>query len=262
MWDSNPREIDLKSIALDHSANLTSCKETSILFSSNKMTHSIKEVDLRFQSYCRILLAGPAGCGKTNWCYSLLQYLPQMFTIKPKKIFYYYQTWQPLFEKMRDQGLVNQFIQDTPTMEDVEEWSIYENEGGTLAIIDDQIQHLSSDLAEIFQVGSRHNGVNLILMTQNLFSRNKYFRDISLNANYVCIFKNPRDSSIISHFGKQFSPGNPAFIKDIYKHATKNPYGYLLCDFDQKTPNDLRLRSNIFPNEHPVTIYTERKNIR
>ena len=38
-------------------------------------------------------------------------------------------------------------------------------------------------------------------------------------------------------------------MTESFEDATARPYGYLLCDLKPETPNDFRLRTNIFPGE-------------
>ncbi|GFQ94609.1 uncharacterized protein TNCT_353501 [Trichonephila clavata] len=56
----------------------------------------------------------------------------------------------------------------------------FENE--SLVIIDDWMSDLNVKIAELFTITSHHSRISVILILQNLFSRNKVMRDISLNA--------------------------------------------------------------------------------
>lgn len=59
---------------------------------------------------------------------------------------------------------------------------------------------------------------------------------------------NPRESSQIKRLSEQID--GTKFIYDCYKDSTSNkPYSYLFLDFNQETPEHLRVRSNLFPNE-------------
>ena len=44
-------------------------------------------------------------------------------------------------------------------------------------------------------------------------------------------------------------PKNTKFLVEAFDDATQVPYGYLLIDLRQETPENMRIRSNIFPNE-------------
>ena len=211
--------------------------------------------DMRLKTVFRMIIAAPAGSGKTTFCKYFLSCRNEIMDIPPVRVIYYYKLWQPMFDEMIAEALVDEFVQGPPTMQDLQELSVYKNDGGVLAILDDLIQSVGPELAEAFQVGSRHNGVNLVFLTQNLFPKDKHFRDISLNASYCVLLKNPRDSSSITHFARQFNPGQTKYVTDVYKHATMEPYSYLFIDLHQSTPEKLRLRSHIFPHQHPMKVY-------
>jgi hypothetical protein len=44
-------------------------------------------------------------------------------------------------------------------------------------------------------------------------------------------------------------PKNSKFLEEAYHDATNEPYGYLLIDLKQATPNEFRVQSNIFSKE-------------
>ena len=41
-------------------------------------------------------------------------------------------------------------------------------------------------------------------------------------------------------------PQNPQFLQASFEDATREPYNYLLIDLNVETPENLRLRTNIF----------------
>ena len=53
---------------------------------------------------------------------------------------------------------------------------------------------------------------------------------MSLNCDYLVLFKFPRDSSQVNHLAKQMFPGHVKYMQEGFQDATKRPYGYLLCD--------------------------------
>lgn len=122
----------------------------------------------------------------------------------------------------------------------------------TLLVIDDLMGETDSRITRLFTRGSHHRNVSVLYLVQNMFSKNKEHRTISLNCHYLVIFKNPRDASQIENLSKQMYPGKSRFMREVYKNATEPPHGYLLIDLRQGTPDHLRLRTNIFPNEHQV----------
>ena len=66
----------------------------------------------------------------------------------------------------------------------------------------------------------------------------------------------------VSIAAKQISPYNIGYVVESYKHATRDPFSYLFFDFKQSTPEIIRLRSNIYPDEFPMTVYNCEKYIK
>ena len=89
----------------------------------------------------------------------------------------------------------------------------------------------------------------MLHLVQNLFPKNKESRTISLNSQYMVVFKNPRDASHMSHLARNMYPGRVKFVQEAFKDSTSVPYGYLLVDLKQDAPEDMRLRTAIFPDD-------------
>jgi len=121
-----------------------------------------------------------------------------------------------------------------------------------LVVYDDLINEADERLTRIFTRGSHHRNVSVIFMVQNFFNKNRHMQTISLNAQYIVLFKNPRDSSQFVHLAKQLYLHNLRFAHEAYIDATKCPYGYILLDLRNDQDDDLRLRMNIFPGERQI----------
>ncbi|GFR30418.1 uncharacterized protein TNCT_620051 [Trichonephila clavata] len=104
----------------------------------------------------------------------------------------------------------------------------FENE--SLVIIDDWMSDLNGKIAELFTVTSHHSRISVILILQNLFPRNKVMRDISLNAQYIILFKNNRDVGQIQCFARQLYGNKASAFMDAYKKSTQGNFNYLLVD--------------------------------
>lgn len=85
----------------------------------------------------------------------------------------------------------------------------------------------------------------MIYITQNVFDRAVQHRTISLNTHYMVLFKNPRDKSQITVLSRQIDMPN---LMSAYLDDTRVPHGYLLVDLSPQTPDELRLRSQMFEN--------------
>ncbi len=49
-------------------------------------------------------------------------------------------------------------------------------------------------------------------------------------------------------------PGKKNYLVEAYSDATKTPHSYLLLDLHPETPEQFRIRTNIFPGEES-TVY-------
>lgn len=211
--------------------------------------------DLRLKTPFSCILAGPSRAGKTTWVYHLLAQSEYILDRKPEKVIYYYNQWQDMFQKMKEEKLVDEFKNFVPSKEDLEREAAPGKKSGrgTCIIVDDFMHVQSEDVGEIFTALSHHLDLSCIYITQNLFAKNnKHMRDMSLSATYLVLFKNPRDSSQIVHLAKQLSPGKINYVVDAYRELTKKPYSYVLFDLHQATEESLRMRTRIFLQEQPI----------
>ena len=66
-----------------------------------------------------------------------------------------------------------------------------------LIVLDDKMSSMgdSALLSKLFTEGSHHRNLSVIYIVQNLFDKGKSHRCVSLNAQYLVLFKNPRDTA-------------------------------------------------------------------
>jgi hypothetical protein len=83
---------------------------------------------------------------------------------------------------------------------------------------------------------------------QNAFSKGKENRTMSINTQYTVLFKNLRDQVGPAILARQMYPSNSKKFMIKYIEATKRPYGYLFIDLKQNTPEENRLKTDIFEN--------------
>ena len=119
----------------------------------------------------------------------------------------------------------------------------------TLVILDDlMLDAFTKEVVEMFTVNSHHLNISVILILQNMFYRDKLMRDISLNATYFVLFKNPRDVSQFSFFARQICPDNWKNLEKVYKTVCNEAYTPFIIDLSQKANNILKYKTNIFNN--------------
>ena len=214
--------------------------------------------DLRFYTPSTFILAGASQSGKTTFVLNLLRQIDSYFA-NPKckqNVIYYFKEWQEALELFQNEDIVTQWINELPTAEEFKNKTLpYKDGDGSIVVIDDFGQELNSDIQDIFTVLSHHTNTTVFLLVQNIFPKNRVFRDISLKSTYIVLFKNPRDASQISHYARQFAPGNHHYIVDAFRECTKNAYSYMIFDHHQATPDILRVRSHIFQQQGPLRIW-------
>ena len=196
-------------------------------------------MDPRWQHPFTSVVAGPTGCGKTEWVKRFITHLEDMVTPVPKKIIWSYAEWQPIYQSLHGSVELIQGLPDIPNYSKIP----------MLLVIDDQMHNINQHITNLFTKGSHHRNISVIYIVQNLFDKGKEHRTISLNSHYLVVFKNPRDASQITHLAKQMYPGRAGYIRHAFELATHRPHGYLLVDLKQSTPEGFRLRSHIFPGD-------------
>lgn len=210
---------------------------------------------IAFPDHFKLILSGPSGCGKTTHALDLLRNKACLIeNSDQKKIFFFYKEWQSLFEYVQNEGIIDHWINNMPEESDIRNINLT-CPNGAILVIDDFAFDMDKTLSWLFAVGARHNNCSVIMMTQNLFVKNQAYRDASLNATHVAIFKTLRDTKQIEQFCHQVASDKWKSLAKAYALATKRNFGYLYFDFTQATEDFLRFRSNILPKEAPVTIY-------
>ena len=184
------------------------------------------------------LVAGPTGCGKTQFVFKLIENVDVMIDPTPSRIVYCYGEYQQLFRKY---PLVT-FHQGLPNIED------FDGSEPVLLVIDDLMNEADESVANLFTKGSHHRNVSVIFLVQNLFHKNKHVRTISLNSHYMVLFKNPRDASQFASLARQMYPHKSAFAIEAYKDDAR-AVRLLFVDLRPEQDEHLRLRTNIFPRE-------------
>jgi len=145
-------------------------------------------------------MSGSSGSGKTSRLLEFLQLKDVMCNVKFYKIYYFYSTWQSIYDEMKLQKLVDYFIEGIPDHESL--MSMIDNNAQLsksstfpdhqLLIFDDLLCDIVSrkdDLMQkLFTVYSNHKKLSVIMLSQMLFKPGDYkFNVLSENVHY-CFF--------------------------------------------------------------------------
>lgn len=218
--------------------------------------------NLRFPRASCHLLVGPSGSGKTYRVAKILQHKSDIIEggEDVRNVVFFYDTWQPIYQQLQDDGIVTKWIHGAPTVETfVEAVEPYKDDGGSIAVVDDfEREAASADLGQIVRVLSRHNNVSSFILFQCLFPRHKHAREISLNVKFLHIHKNPRENSQIVFLARQLNPQSYRWVVDAFHSCTRLPFSVFLVDLDQQRESFLRYRSHYLPEEAPMRVWFER----
>lgn len=204
------------------------------------------EFDPRLKVPFSCLMVGPSGCGKTYFVKSVLENCEHVMNTVPENIVWIYTSFQPMYGELQKMNKKIKFIEGLPdSFEDFED---------TLIILDDVIFQASdhSEVVKIFTQYRHHKNMSVMMLTQNVFHQGKYSRTISLNCNYMVLFKNPRDKLQMNILGRQIFPSQKTFFLESFEDATRDRYGYLILDLTPSCPERYRVRSGLLPDQWPV----------
>lgn len=205
-----------------------------------------------FRNPFTCLIAGPTQSGKTTLIKSILEENQFLFEKAPKKIYYCYAKWQPKYDLIQKTCINIQFIEGLIDIQQIDP------KVDNLLILDDLMYLCEKDesILNLFTTDSHQKNISVFLITQNLFSKGKYARTISLNSHYLILLNNPRDRLQIEILSRQMFPTKSKFLVEAFEDATQNKeYGYLFIDLHQKTDNKFRVLTGILESEQRI-IYT------
>lgn len=147
--------------------------------------------------------------------------------VVPDNIVWIYTSFQPMYSELQKMNKKINFVQGLP--DSFEDESLFPPDQNHLIILDDVIFQASNhpEVVKIFTQYRHHRNMSVMMLTQNVFHQGKYNRTISLNCNYLILFKNPRDKLQINVLAHQIFPSQKAFFLESFEDSTNDPHGYL-----------------------------------
>ena len=199
--------------------------------------------DAQFQHPFNMLVAGGRGAGKTTFTKHLIHPTPQ------RAMWCYAKDQLDLLSQLTEILSAMEYVQGITSEMD----SIFDRSVINLIILDDMMDEATQDkrISQVFTRG-RHYNLSVIHLTQNLFYKGQ--REISLNSDYMVIFKNPRDKTQFTNLARQFMPEKYKFLLWTFEDATKEPRAYLLLDMRPETDDRYRVRARIFKDVNHLQI--------
>ena len=212
-------------------------------------------MDPRLKTPSNILVVGPSKSGKTTFVCRMIRERNEMFRDPLPRVLFCYTEWQSVFDALKKvegvtmhEGLPKDF------------YSPFDGKPGMLVMDDLMVEGAGDpELEKLITRGSHHRQLTTVCLSQNLFR--KGMRTQNLNTHYVVAFKNPRDRTQMGYLFRQAFPKHQKAAEEAFKEATQDRYGYLLFDFETDTPDELRLRTRIFPSDKGPQIVYEPKEV-
>ena len=195
-----------------------------------------------------MVICASSQSGKTKWTLDLLRNKHKIFKEKIDLIIYCYAENQPAFEEFAQ---AHKDIIFTKNLWDIDK--LFELGKKYIVILDDLLIQVETK-PEVFQYitllftqKSHHSNLSPILLSQNLFAKN--IRTISLNCQYLVLFRAVRDKIQIKILNSQFMPNSPGYLISALEDAAKKPYGFLIIDFSHSIKSDkFRVRNFLMPS--------------
>ena len=193
-------------------------------------------------------VVGATSSGKSFWTRRLLENATAMMNPPPDRIIYAYGEYQDAFSQMKGIEFVHGLDASLVSRENL--W------GHTCLVIDDLSDEVEEKLiGALFTKMSHHRNISVIFLLNSLFFKGlRNMKDLSLNTHYLVVFRSARDRGSIATIGRQMFGGGGGYksLLAAYEDAVKEKHGYLVIDSKAATPDEIRLRTKIFPGETTV----------
>jgi hypothetical protein len=200
---------------------------------------------IRLQMPFTLLVSGPSSSGKSTLVFQIIKHRNQLTDRKIQEILFVlpenHKISLPSYIKNDKAVSIHHGLPDLNKFN--------ERKIPYLLVLDDMMSEVNEQMMLLFSRISHHKDVSVIMLSQNFYYNNKFYRSISLNCQYVILQRNPRNPQQISILANQLFPSDRQFLIDSFNDATKQPYKYLLLDFTQRCPNQLRIRTCILPTD-------------
>jgi len=195
------------------------------------------EFDYQLKTPFSMVISGMPKSGKSTLTKNILFQKEMLLDKAPRNVIWCYTEPQPaLFQELQSKIPEIQFHAGLPS----------EYEPNSIIILDDLMDEAgkSSEALTAFTRKCHHSNICLLILVQNFFHKN--LRGITTCCHYICLFNNPRDSSTVSHLGRQLNRGKKhAALEQAYDEC--GAHGHVFIDCSQGQRDGMRVRSSIFP---------------
>ena len=130
--------------------------------------------DARFYHPSTILINLASSSGKTPLTKRILENRTSLFRADvPDYVVIIYHTWQNVYKEMDEESLIQLCLNELPDNQTLKEiGDEHKESGGSILVLDDQLNNLQSNIVDIVCVQSHHLKMTVILLVQTLFIPN------------------------------------------------------------------------------------------
>ena len=199
-----------------------------------------------------VIVAGPSGSGKSELVEQWLRYL-NVFQVKPKKIVYAYDRWQPRFDRMQKKDGI-QFHRGLPDPSHLTKW-FGPTRGGGL-VLDDLMEEGGQDkrVLDLFTKNSHHRNTTVLYLKQDLFPlANSPRRSIAMP---ITSWRSKTPGIKRTYEPFYCKPFPTVGVKSCPYSNASRPFGYLMLDVHPVSDDRYRLWSHLTPREGKAQVHT------
>ena len=181
-----------------------------------------------------MLVVGPTSSGKTTWLKHLVFGRHEYFAAPPETMLLFYKKPQKAYEYMEDDmnrdkrsntrfPSFRKFKSIPNSIEELKDiLETYLRQMPKLVVFDDYLDDVGQILKHFFTVLTHHYNCFTVFLCQNLFDKKGNLRTLSMNTQYMVLFNNPQDRSVVAHLAKQIFPGRVGILNKAYRKAVNS----------------------------------------
>ena len=164
---------------------------------------------------------GPTFSGQSCRMDRLLIPAKTMIDPAPERIIWCYKRLQPLFSEMLSTIKNRLFLQGLS--ENLNDDSFIDTRYPSVIVVNDLMRDAtkSKDVCELFLDGSNHRNISVTCILQDGLSKRKENITMSINTQYIVLFKNPKDLIGPAILARQMYHSHPKKFMIKYTEATK-----------------------------------------
>lgn len=228
------------------------------------MYEQIDNIGLEYPASMVIL--GPSQSYKSTFISKCILEWPSLCRSNPvlKKVLVYYDVWQDLYRKLRDQVKCEiEFIQDTPSEDNIRLIENLEPGEAQIVVLDDLQDRLGTSgknqIRKLFTVISHHANTMVMFACQDLVDGSDAMKTIRKNCTYLVIMAAAcATGNTLEVLQRSYFSRHKNFLQSVCNHVIKKramTYIMVVNTTKRLIDDKFRLVSGLFDDE-PLYLYS------